>query len=124
MNLMRTAMLLAFMTALFMGVGYMIGGTGGMMIALFAAAAMNLFSWWNADTMVLRMYNAQQVDAQSAPEYYGLVEDLARKAGLPMPKVFVINSDQPNAFATGRNPENAAVAASTGLLREIGRAHV
>ncbi len=119
MNTLRTAMLLAFMTALFMGVGYMIGGKGGMTIAFVIAAAMNLFSWWNSGDMVLRMHHAQQVDETSAPEYYGLVRELAEKAGLPMPRVFVLNSDQPNAFATGRNPENAAVAASRGLLNRL-----
>ncbi|MDR6755871.1 heat shock protein HtpX [Mycoplana sp. BE70] len=119
MNLVRTAMLLAFMTALFMGVGFLIGGTSGMMIALAIAAATNLFSYWNADKMVLSMYGAKEVDERSAPEYYGIVRDLAARAGLPMPRVYVINSDQPNAFATGRNPENAAVAASTGLLQAL-----
>ena len=116
MNLVRTAMLLAVMTALFMGVGLLIGGRGGMMIAFLLAVAMNFFSYWNSDRMVLSMYGAKEVDERSAPEYYGIVRDLAQRAGLPMPRVFVINSDQPNAFATGRNPENAAVAASTGLL--------
>lgn len=119
MNIMRTAMLLAFMTALFMGVGYLIGGSGGMMIAFFVAAAMNLFSYWNSDKMVLRMHNAVEVDERSAPEYYGMVRDLAARAQLPMPKVYLIREDQPNAFATGRNPENAAVAATTGLLDRL-----
>jgi len=119
MNMIRTAMLLAFMTALFMGVGYLIGGTSGMGIAFVFAAGMNLFSYWNADKMVLRMQNAMEVDRQSAPEYYGIVEDLARRADLPMPRVYLIDEDQPNAFATGRNPENAAVAATTGLLRRL-----
>lgn len=119
MNLIRTAMLLALMTALFMGVGFLIGGTGGMMIALAIAAGMNLFSYWNSDKMVLRMHNAVEVDARTAPEYYQLVADLAQNAGLPMPRVFVIKNAQPNAFATGRNPENAAVAASTGLLESL-----
>lgn len=119
MNLMRTAMLLAFMTVLFMAVGYVIGGRGGMMIALVIAAGMNFFSYWNSDRMVLRMYRAQEVDEHSAPEYYGIVRDLAKNAGLPMPRVYVIDSPQPNAFATGRNPENAAVAASTGLLHSL-----
>ena len=116
MNLVRTAMLIAFLTALFMGVGYLIGGTGGMIIALMMAAGMNFFSYWNADKMVLRMHHAVEVDRQSAPEYYGIVERLSQRAGLPMPRVFVIDNPQPNAFATGRNPENAAVAATTGLL--------
>lgn len=119
MNIVRTAMLLAFMTALFMGVGLLIGGKGGMMIALLVAIAMNFFSYWNSDRMVLSMYGAKEVDERSAPEYYGIVRDLAKRAGLPMPRVYVLNSDQPNAFATGRNPQNAAVAASTGLLQAL-----
>ncbi len=119
MNLVRTAMLLALMTALFMGVGYLIGGTGGMMIAFVIAAGMNLFSYWNADKMVLRMHHAVEVDERTAPEFYRMVADLAQNAGLPMPKVYVINNPQPNAFATGRNPENAAVAATTGLLNAL-----
>ncbi|WP_457581740.1 zinc metalloprotease HtpX [Ensifer canadensis] len=119
MNLVRTAMLLAVMTALFMAVGFAIGGRGGMMIAFVMAAGMNFFSYWNSDRMVLRMYRAQEVDERSAPEYYGIVRDLAQNAGLPMPRVYVIDSPQPNAFATGRNPENAAVAASTGLLSAL-----
>ncbi len=119
MNIVRTAMLLAAMTALFMGVGLLIGGKGGMMIALLVAIAMNFFSYWNSDRMVLSMYGAKEVDERSAPEYYGIVRDLAKRAGLPMPRVYVINSDQPNAFATGRNPQNAAVAASTGLLQAL-----
>jgi len=102
-----------------MGVGLLIGGKSGMMIALVVAIAMNFFSYWNSDRMVLSMYGAKEVDERSAPEYYGIVRDLAKRAGLPMPRVFVINSDQPNAFATGRNPQNAAVAASTGLLHAL-----
>jgi heat shock protein HtpX len=119
MNLMRTAMLLAFMTALFMGVGYLIGGQAGMMIALVVAAGMNFFSYWNSDRMVLSTYHAQEVDERSAPEFYRIIRDLARNAGLPTPKVYLFDSPQPNAFATGRNPENAAVAASTGLLNAL-----
>lgn len=119
MNMIRTAMLLAFMTALFMAVGYALGGTGGMMIAFVVAAAMNLFSYWNADKMVLRMQHAVEVDERNAPEYYGIVRDLAQRANLPMPRVYLIDEDQPNAFATGRNPQNAAVAATTGLLRRL-----
>ncbi|WP_411036253.1 zinc metalloprotease HtpX [Shinella sp. BYT-45] len=119
MNIVRTAMLLAVMTALFMGVGLLIGGRSGMMIALLVAIAMNFFSYWNSDRMVLSMYGAKEVDERSAPEYYGIVRDLAKRASLPMPRVYVINSDQPNAFATGRNPQNAAVAASTGLLHTL-----
>jgi heat shock protein HtpX len=119
MNLIRTAMLLALMTALFMGVGYLIGGEGGMIIALVVAAAMNLFAYWNSDRMVLRMHNAREVDERSAPEFYRMVRDLAARAELPMPKVYLIDEAQPNAFATGRNPQNAAVAATTGLLRGL-----
>ena len=119
MNLVRTAMLIALMTALFMGVGYLIGGAGGMMIAFLIAAAMNLFSYWNSDKMVLRMHHAVEVDERTAPEFYRIVADLAQNARLPMPKVYVIRNAQPNAFATGRNPENAAVAASTGLLEAL-----
>lgn len=119
MNIVRTAMLLAAMTALFMGVGLLIGGKGGMMIALVVAIGMNVFSYWNSDRMVLSMYGAKEVDERTAPEYYGIVRDLAARAGLPMPRVFVMNSDQPNAFATGRNPQNSAVAASTGLLQAL-----
>ena len=119
MNFMRTAMLLAFMTALFMGVGYVIGGQSGMLIAFMIAAAMNFFSYWNSDRMVLAAYHAQEVDEQNAPEFFATIRDLARNAGLPMPRVYVFDSPQPNAFATGRNPQNAAVAASTGLLRRL-----
>ncbi|TCT11786.1 heat shock protein [Tepidamorphus gemmatus] len=117
----RTAILLAGMTALFMGVGYLIGGGGGMMIALLVALAMNAFSYWNSDKLVLHMYGAREVDARSAPELYGLVRELAENAGLPMPKVYIIDNPQPNAFATGRNPQHAAVAATTGILRTLSR---
>ena len=124
MNFMRTAMLLAAMTAIFMGVGYLVGGAGGMIFAFVIAAAMNLFAYWNADKMVLRMNGAREVDARSAPEFFAIVQDLAEKAGLPMPRVYVIDNPQPNAFATGRNPENAAVAATTGLLRALSREEI
>ena len=124
MNFARTAMLLAFMTALFMGVGYLIGGQGGMLIALVIAAGMNIFSWWSSDRMVLSAYDAQEIDERNAPEFFGMIRDLSQRAGLPMPKVYLINEDQPNAFATGRNPENAAVAASTGLLRRLSHEEV
>jgi len=116
MNYIRTAMLLAAMTALFMGIGFMIGGQSGMLIALAIAAAMNLFSYWNADKMVLRMHHAREIDERSAPDFYRMIRRLAQNADLPMPKVYIIDNPQPNAFATGRNPENAAVAATTGLL--------
>jgi heat shock protein HtpX len=119
MNYLRTAILLAAMTALFLAIGYMIGGEGGMIIAFALALAMNAFAYWNSDKLVLRMYGARQVDRHSAPALFGIVEQLAANAGLPMPKVYVIENEQPNAFATGRNPENAAVAATTGLLRHL-----
>jgi heat shock protein HtpX len=124
MNMIKTAMLIAFMTALFMGLGFLIGGRGGMMIAFVIAAGMNLFSYWNSDKMVLRMHNAREVDARTAPELYHIVEGLSGNAGLPMPKVYVIQNPQPNAFATGRNPENAAVAATTGLLQQLSQEEV
>ncbi|MDD7909458.1 zinc metalloprotease HtpX [Pseudovibrio exalbescens] len=124
MNYFRTAMLLAAMTALFMFVGFLIGGTSGMMIALLFAGAMNLFSYWNSDKMVLRMHHAQQVDERQAPELVGMVRTMAQRANMPMPKVYVINNPQPNAFATGRNPENAAVAATTGLLNTLSKEEV
>ena len=119
MNTTRTAILLAGLTALFLAVGFMIGGESGMLIALVFAIATNAFAYWNSDKMVLRMYGAQPVDARSAPELWGLIEQLSHRAGLPMPKVYLIDTPQPNAFATGRNPENAAVAATTGLLRML-----
>jgi len=121
MNFTRTAMLLAFMTALFMAVGYFIGGINGMLIALLMAAIMNLYSYWNADKLVLRMYGAREVNAQTAPEFYNLVSRLARAADLPQPRVYSIDNPQPNAFATGRNPQHAAVAATTGLLQSLAR---
>ncbi|RAZ87250.1 zinc metalloprotease HtpX [Mesorhizobium hawassense] len=124
MNTLRTAMLLAAMTALFMGIGYLIGGSGGMVIALLIAAGTNLFSYWNADKMVLSMNRAVEVDEKNAPEYYAIVQTLAKRAGLPMPKTYLIDNPQPNAFATGRNPENAAVAASTGLLERLNHEEV
>ena len=116
MNIFRTGLLLAAMTALFMGVGFLIGGQSGMMIAFVVAAGMNVFSYWNSDKMVLRMHNAVEVDERNAPEFYEIVRGLAERAELPMPKLYLIDEKQPNAFATGRNPENAAVAATTGLL--------
>ncbi|MFV3129832.1 zinc metalloprotease HtpX [Niveispirillum sp. KHB5.9] len=115
----RTAMLLAGLTGLFLAVGFMLGGQSGMVIAFGIAVAMNAFAYWNSDKAVLRMYGARQVDANSAPQFYSMVQRLAQRAELPMPKVFIIDNDQPNAFATGRNPENAAVAATTGLLSRL-----
>jgi len=119
MSLFRTGLLLAALTGLFVGVGYLIGGQGGMMIAFLVALGMNFFAYWNSDQLVLRMYGAREVDAASAPQLHGIVRALAARAGLPMPRVYVIDSEQPNAFATGRNPAHAAVAASTGLLRTL-----
>ena len=116
MNYARTGLLLAAMTGLFLAVGYLIGGTGGMVIAFVIALGTNAFAYWNADKMVLRMHGARQITRAEAPDFYGLVEQLAERAELPMPKVYLIDSPQPNAFATGRNPENAAVAATRGLL--------
>lgn len=124
MNYMKTALLLAAMTGLFGAVGFLIGGEAGMLVALGLAAVMNLFAYWNSDKMVLSMYGAREVDAQTAPEFYGLVQTLAQRAGLPMPRVYVMDNDQPNAFATGRNPENAAVAATTGLLHMLSREEI
>ena len=119
MNYFRTTLLLAAMTSLFLGVGFMLGGSGGMMVALLLALAMNGFAYWNSDKMVLGMYGAREVDEDSAPEYVRMVRLLAENAGLPMPRVYIIENEQPNAFATGRNPEHASVAATTGLLRML-----
>jgi heat shock protein HtpX len=110
---------MAAITALFMAVGAMLGGRQGMMLALIVALGMNVFSYWFSDKLVLKMYNAQEVDAASAPQFYRMVAELAQRAGLPMPRVYLINEDAPNAFATGRNPANAAVAATTGILRAL-----
>ena len=119
MNHTRTFMLMAAMTALFLGVGYLLGGTGGMLFALVFAVATNGFAYWNSDKMVLRMYGARRVDAAGAPGLHRMVETLAENAGLPMPAVYIVDSDQPNAFATGRNPDNAAVAVTRGLMSRL-----
>jgi heat shock protein HtpX len=121
MNYMRTAILLAGLTGLFMAVGYLIGGSSGALIALIVAAGTNLFSYWNADKLVLSMHGAQEVDERSAPELVAIVRELAQRASLPMPRVYLMDSPQPNAFATGRNPQNAAVCATTGLLNTLSR---
>jgi len=118
-NLMKTAVLMAAITALFMAIGSVLGGRQGMMLALVVALGMNFFSYWFSDTLVLKMYNAQEVDETSAPQFYRMVRELAERAQLPMPRVYLINEDAPNAFATGRNPEHAAVAATTGILRVL-----
>jgi heat shock protein HtpX len=119
MNYLRTAILLAGLTALFMGIGFLIGGQSGAMIALIVAAGMNFFAYWNADSLVLSMHGAHEVDARSAPDLYRIVGDLAARAGLPMPRVFLMDNPQPNAFATGRNPQHAAVAVTSGLLQML-----
>ena len=118
-NLAKTALLMAAITALFMVIGNLLGGHTGMVVALLVAVGMNFFSYWFSDTMVLKMYNAQEVDETSAPQFHRMVAELAQRAGLPMPRVYLINEDAPNAFATGRNPANAAVAATTGILRVL-----
>ena len=116
-NMMKTAMLMAAITALFMLIGQWMGGQQGMVMALVVALGMNFVSYWFSDKMVLKMYNAQEVDETSAPQFYRMVAELAQKALLPMPRVYLIQEDAPNAFATGRNPQHAAVAATTGILR-------
>ena len=121
MNYAKTAMLLAALTAIFVAMGAAVGGQQGMVIAFLVALAMNLFSLWNSDKMVLRMFGAQEVDERTAPEYYNLVRDLAQRAGLPMPRVYIMNNPQPNAFATGRSPSRAAVAATSGLMEQLSR---
>lgn len=118
-NWLKTAILMAVITALFGMVGMVIGGGKGMLLALLFGGAMNVFAYWNSDKMVLSMYNAHEVDASSAPQFHRIVAELARNAGLPMPRVYVIEESQPNAFATGRNPEHAAVAATTGILQML-----
>jgi heat shock protein HtpX len=118
-NLLKTAVLMAAITALFMAIGSFVGGQQGMVIALLVALGLNFFSYWFSDKLVLKMYNAREVDATSAPQFYGMVRELAQKAGLPMPRVYVIDEAAPNAFATGRNPANAAVAATTGIMRVL-----
>lgn len=121
---MRTAILMAVMTALFMGVGYLLAGPTGIVLALALAAGMNLFSWWNSDRMVLRMHGARPAEGPGTEGLRRMVADLAERAGMPVPKVYVIETAQPNAFATGRNPENAAVAVTTGLMRALSREEV
>ncbi len=116
---LKTGVLMAAITALFGAIGGAVGGQSGMMMALGFAVVTNFFAYWFSDKMVLKMYNAKEVDESSAPQYYNMVRDLAQRAQLPMPKVYLIQEDAPNAFATGRNPENAAVAATTGLLRVL-----
>jgi heat shock protein HtpX len=121
MSYLRTAILLAGLTGLFMGVGYLIGGAGGAMVALVIAAGTNLFAYWNSDRVVLSMYGAHEVDARTAPDLHRMVAELAARAELPIPRVFIMDNPQPNAFATGRNPQNAAVAVTTGLMQSLSR---
>ncbi len=124
MNFTKTAFLLALLTGIFVVLGNLLGGRTGMVIAFFVALAMNLFSLWKSDKIVLSMQGAQQVDETTAPDFVGIVRALAERAGLPMPKVYVVHSPQPNAFATGRSPSSAAVCASTGLLEMLTREEV
>lgn len=121
MNQIKTTLLLTMLTVLLVAMGGAIGGKSGMIIAFLIAGGMNFFAYWNSDKIVLRMYNAREVTRAESPDFYGIVENLARKANMPMPKVYVIPSDSPNAFATGRNPQNAAVAATTGIMRILSR---
>jgi heat shock protein HtpX len=123
-NQVRTTILLAVMTALILWIGQIFGGRQGMFIALLLAAGMNFFSYWYSDKIVLKMYHAQEVDPAQAPELYEIVQTLSRNAGLPMPKLFVVPSETPNAFATGRNPEHAVVAVTQGLLKIMDRDEV
>ena len=118
-NLLKTAVLMAAITALFMLIGAYVGGRQGMVIALLVALGLNFFSYWFSDKLVLKMYNAREVDETSAPQFHSMIAELATKAGLPMPRVYVIDEAAPNAFATGRNPEHAAVAATTGIMQVL-----
>jgi len=118
-NWLKTTILMAAIVALFGAIGAMLGGANGMLLALLFGGAMNVFAYWFSDSMVLKMYNAQQVDEASSPYLYNMVKDLAGRAGLPMPRVYIIDEAQPNAFATGRNPEHAAVAATSGILHML-----
>jgi len=124
MSYFRTAILLAGLTGLFMGVGYLIGGSGGATIALIVAAGMNLLAYWNSDKAVLSMTGAHEIDERTAPEVFQMVRELSARAALPMPRVYLMDNPQPNAFATGRNPENAAVAVTSGLLQHLSREEV
>ena len=116
-NWLKTSILMAGIVALFGAVGGALGGQQGMLIALVMGGAMNLWAYWFSDKMVLKMYRARQVDAATSPHFYNMVKELAQRADLPMPKVYIIDEKQPNAFATGRNPQNAAVAATAGIMQ-------
>src|ERR1044072_7764965 len=119
MNVVRTGILLAGLVALFLAIGYVIGGQTGMLIALVLSVGINIFTYWNSDKMVLSMHGAREIDRAASPEFYDMIARLSQNAGLPMPKIYIMDNPQPNAFATGRNPENAAVAATTGLLSAL-----
>ncbi|HET6369958.1 MAG TPA: M48 family metalloprotease, partial [Nitrospiria bacterium] len=121
MNTLKTAFFLTLLTLLMIGVGRLLGGQSGMIIAFFFAMVMNAVSYWFSDKIVLAMYRAQEATEAEAPELHGIVQGLAMRAGMPMPKIYIIESETPNAFATGRNPEHAAVAATTGILRILNR---
>lgn len=121
MNIFRTGLLMAAMTGLFLAIGYLLGGEAGMALAFVIALGMNIFAYWNSDKIVLSMYRAREVDEHSAPDLVHLVQRLSRNAGLPMPRVYVMDTPQPNAFATGRNPKHAAVCATTGLMQKLSR---
>lgn len=120
-NSIKTTIMLALLTVIIMSIGRVLGGTGGMVIALVIAGAMNFFSYWYSDKIVLKMHKAREVGRNEAPELYETVEDLSRRAGLPMPRLCVIPQESPNAFATGRNPDNAVVAVTEGLLRHMNK---
>ena len=123
-NWLKTGLLMAGIVALFGAIGAALGGGQGMLIALVIAAAMNLFAYWNSDKLVLKLYNAQEVDETSAPQLHAMVKELAQRAALPMPRVYIIGEAQPNAFATGRNPQHAAVAATTGIIAALSAAEL
>lgn len=124
MNWLRTAILMAGLTGFFLAVGFLLGGPEGALIALVLAAGMNLFAYWNSDQLLLRMHHAREVGPREAPQLFAMVEQLARKAGLPMPRLYIIEEDQPNAFATGRSPDHAAVAVTRGLLQRLDQEEV
>jgi heat shock protein HtpX len=121
MNVMRTGLLLAALTGLFLAVGYLLGGETGILMALAFSVVTNLFAYWNGDKMVLAMHGAEEVTPQNSPELHGLIEELAKRGNLPAPRVYLIDSPQPNAFATGRDPEHSAVAVTSGLLQHLSR---
>jgi heat shock protein HtpX len=119
MNTLRTGLLMAALTGLFIAVGFLVGGRAGMLFAFLFAAGTNLFAYWNSDKVLLSLYGARQVDDKSAPELVHLVAELAGRAGIPLPRIYVVENDQPNAFATGRNPEHAALCVTRGLLQRV-----